>query len=194
MSAAPHHAPLVRHPDFAALRLEDFSSRPLPEKAQGAQSLLDARAEGQAEGAALAHDQQLADLSEALRQHAKAVTDAAAAQTGQMEAARAEIAALLRAVAGALLPLGRDARLVDAMVAALGEAGEAALPRTRIHCPQHLHAPLRRACRDAGLLLPDLIAAPEVALHLDGGITRIDLASMQTRLLNLIDDYATGEP
>lgn len=194
MSAALHHAPRARQPGFAALRLEDFSARLLPGTVADAESLLRARAEGQAEGAAQTRDQQLADLAEALRQHALAVSEAAASQTRHAQAARAEVAALLRAVAGALLPLGRDARLVDALVDVLEDAGEAALPRARIHCPPYLHDTLRRACRDAGLTLPDLTAAPDVALHLDGGVTRIDLAAMQARLLHLIDDFATGEP
>ncbi len=198
MSAALRQAPrpAAARPDFPALRLEDFSTR-LPADdlaAPGIESLRLARMEGQAEGAALARDRQMEELTEALRRHGEAMAATSAAQARQARETRAEIADLLRAVAGALLPRGGGARLVAELVGALEDAGETAPSRAHIHCPAHLHDALRQACRDAGLTMPTLTAAPEPALHLDGGVTRVDLAAMQERLLRLIDDYATGEP
>ena len=200
MSAALHHARLpVRPPaearDFPVLRLDDFSSRLFAGDVivPDAEALLRARAEGHAEGAALAHDRQLDALTLALRQQAEALALAAAAHDRRTRDAKAEIAQLLRAVAGALLPLGRDARLVAALVAALDDIDSAATPRASIACPAHLHDDIRAACKAAGLAAPDLAAAPEPALHLDDSVSRVDLAAMQDRLMRLIDDYATGD-
>lgn len=200
MSAAlqpvPRAAATPGRPELAALRLEDFSIRSMTgdPAGPGTEALQRARLEGQAEGAAQARDRQLDDLTEALRQHAAALRAAAADQALHIRETRTEIAVLLRAVAGALLPAGRDARLVEALVQAVDAAGEAAAVRARIHCPAHLHEQLRQACRAAGLAVPALTAAPEVALHLDGGAVRIDLAAMQARILQLINAYATGDP
>ena len=198
MSTALHPArarPAAERHDFPALRLDDFSSRLFPGDmiVPDGEALLRARAEGHAEGAALAHDRQLDALTLALRQHAEALTLATAAHDRHARDMKAEIAQLLRAVAGALLPLGRDARLVDSLVAALKDAGAEAVPHARIACPAHLHDGIRTACKAAGLTAPGLTAAPEPALHLDDSASRIDLAAMQDRLMRLIDDYATGE-
>lgn len=197
MSAALHHAPrpAAPQPDFPTLRLEDFSLRLLAgaPAAPDADSLRHARLEGQAEGAAQARDRQLDELTEALRQHGAALQAAASAHAHRSVEIRAEIAELLRAVAAALLPRGRDGRLVEALVEAVAEAGEAAPLRAQIHCPARLHDRLRQACREAGLAPPALTVAPEAALHLDGGVVRVDLGAMQARLLQLIDAHATGE-
>lgn len=197
MSAALHHAPPrpAARPDFPALRLEDFSAREAPAPdLPDAVALGLARSEGLAEGARLARDRQLEELTAALRQQAEAAAGIVRQQTQHDRRFRAEIAALLRAVAEALLPLGRDARLVAELVGAVAEAETAEEPRLRIRCPAHLHDRVRAACRDAGLTAPPLVGAAEVALQAEGGETRIDLAAMQARILQLIDDYATGEP
>lgn len=199
MSAAPTPLPragaAVTRPDLAALRLEDFSLPPLAAHPTGpvAAALQRARQEGQAEGAARTRDLQIAALTEALRQHAAALQESLDDQARQDRDNRAEIATLLRAVAGALLPRTRDTRLVEALMTAVAQMDDAATTRSQIHCPQHLHETVRQACRDAGITLPVLVAAPDVALHLDGGVVRIDLGAMQARLLQLIDAYATGE-
>lgn len=198
MSATLHHArtrPASERPDFPALRLDDFSSRLLPGDmiVPDGEALLRARAEGHAEGAAQAHDRQLDTLALALRQHAEALALATTAHDRRDRETKAEIAQLLRAVAGALLPLGGDARLVEALVETLTEAGTEAAPRARIACPVHLHDAIRAACEVAGLSAPSLTAAPEPTLYLDDSVTRIDLAAMQDHLMRLIDDYATGE-
>lgn len=199
MSAAlqptPPPRPSAPRPDFPTLRLEDFSLR-LPGGAPvvaDPDALRHARLEGQAEGAAQARDHQLEALTEALRQHGTALQAATATHAHHAGECRAEIAGLLRAVAGALLPRGRDARLVEALVEAVADSGDAAALRAQIHCPARLHDRLRQACREAGLAPPALAAAPDAALHLDGGVVRIDLGAMQARLMQLIDAYATGE-
>lgn len=182
-------------PGFTALRLDDFSSRgaggqglPDPE------ALLRAHAEGQAEGAAMAHDRQMEALTRALCDQAEALAQYTATRDRLSREVRAEIAQLLRAVTTALLPMGRDARLVEGLVAALGGIDADAAPRARIACPEHLHDDIRAACRNAGLAAPTLTAAPEAALHLDDAVSRMDMTAMQERLLRLIDEYATGEP
>ena len=200
MSAALHHVRLPVRPtaearDFPVLRLDDFSSRLLTGDVvvPDAEALLRARAEGHAEGAALAHDRQVDALTLALRQQAEAMALAVASHDRRARDTKVEIAQLLRSVAGALLPLGRDAMLVEALVAALDDIDSAAPSRARIACPAHLHDNIRAACKAAGLAAPDLTEAPEPALQLDDSLSRIDLSAMQDRLMRLIDDYATGD-
>lgn len=194
----PDPAP-ARPPDAAprtgwsALRLEDFSAPAIRPPPAASEALARARAEGRAEGAAAAHDAQMAALTLALGDHAAALAAATAAHQAALAGTRAEIAALLRAITGALLPRGQDARLLNILLAELAATPADERARLSIDCPPALLPALTAACAEAGLPVPPHHPATTPAIRLDGEVMQIDLAAMQARLLTLIDDFYAGE-
>lgn len=188
---------------YPVLQLEDFRTAGragdmtdgMAGEAAGASAALIARlrAEARAEAEAMLHDQQAADLVAALRSHAEALATATQAREAADNRLRARFATLLHAMAAKLLPIGRDNRLIEALVAELTTPGGGGDATTVICCPDRLHPALRRACAAAGLPEPVLEPAPDCAIRTGAEITRIDLQALQDRLLQLIDDHSTGD-
>lgn len=179
---------------YPGLQLEDFSTTDPQARAMdvSVEALARLRAEARAEGEAAAHDRQNAELIAALRDHAQAMAVARQDRAETNSQMRAAISLLLRKTAMKLLPIGESGRLVEALVEAATARQAEPEMRTVIHCPAHLHSPLRAAAKAAGLPEPVLETASESFIRTGAETTRIDLSDMQDRLFRLIDDYSAG--
>lgn len=180
---------------FSSLKLEDFSLDLAKARSVSfsAADLDRARAEGHAEGAAEAYQQQIEHLASALSEHAKSLSSENLQRKSEMAHLRGEFSTLLRALAEALLPVGRAGRLTDAMTGILSDLPPAQQANAVIHCPDDLIEPLSKACALAGLPMPTTQSATDIEIRLDHETMRIDLRAMQTRLMQLIDEYSAGE-